>query len=345
MKIALVSSFVPFINGGARFIVEWAEAHLREAGHQVERFYLPFWDEPSCLMDQIAAYRMMDMAQSCDRMITFRPPAHLIEHPDKIVWFIHHIRVFYDLWDTPYAGMPDTAKTRALRQALMDADANGLTSARKLYCNSRVVADRVQHFNKLSAEVLYPPIWAPERFRCEGYGDDVVVICRIEPHKRQSLLIDAMEYTRTPVRVHLCGTAANPAYGSMMAADIARRGLGAKVIFENRWITEEEKADLLADALAVAYLPADEDSYGYPSIEGAHAKKAVLTTTDSGGVLELVQHGRNGFVEAPDPRALAARLDEWYLDRAMARRMGEENFARIEELGITWKRVIAALTQ
>ena len=33
-------------------------------------------------------------------------------------------------------------------------------------------------------------------------------------------------------------------------------------------------------ALAVAYVPDDEDSYGYPSLEAAHARKAVLTASD-----------------------------------------------------------------
>ncbi|MDO9245520.1 MAG: glycosyl transferase family 1, partial [Phenylobacterium sp.] len=35
MKIVLASSFVPFINGGARFIVEWLEEKLLEHGHEV----------------------------------------------------------------------------------------------------------------------------------------------------------------------------------------------------------------------------------------------------------------------------------------------------------------------
>ena len=42
MKVALCSTFVPFVFGGARFIVEWLEEKLREHGHQVERIYLPF---------------------------------------------------------------------------------------------------------------------------------------------------------------------------------------------------------------------------------------------------------------------------------------------------------------
>src|SRR5688572_11257455 len=102
MKIILASSFVPFIHGGARFIVEWLETKLCEHGHQVERFYLPFVDAPQQLLEQIAGFRLIDLSERCDRLITFRPPSYVIQHPNKVVWFIHHIRVFYDLWTSPY---------------------------------------------------------------------------------------------------------------------------------------------------------------------------------------------------------------------------------------------------
>jgi hypothetical protein len=49
MKIALCSSFVPFIQGGARNIVEWLEFMLIESGHQVERIYLPHVDVPDLI--------------------------------------------------------------------------------------------------------------------------------------------------------------------------------------------------------------------------------------------------------------------------------------------------------
>ena len=44
------------------------------------------------LFDQILAYRLIDLADSCDRLIAFRPPAYVLCHPNKVLWFIHHIR-------------------------------------------------------------------------------------------------------------------------------------------------------------------------------------------------------------------------------------------------------------
>jgi glycosyltransferase involved in cell wall biosynthesis len=86
----------------------------------------------------------------------------------------------------------------------------------------------------------------------------------------------------------------SPVHLELIRATIAKYGLESKVIFEDRWISEDEKVERLAPALAVAYLPEDEDSYGYCSLEAAHARKCVLTTQDSGGVLELVTDGVNG---------------------------------------------------
>lgn len=342
MRIILASTFVPFIHGGARFIVEWAEAKLREAGHEVERFYLPFVDTPHDLLDQAAAFRLMDLAQWSDRLIAFRPPSYVIPHPSKRLWFIHHIRTFYDLWDGPYAP-PKTPDTKAVRDGLHAMDTAALKEAERVFTNSRVVSDRLLKFNGVESEPLYPPVWAPERFRCDGYGDEVLVVCRAEPHKRQHLLVEAMAHVTTPVRLRLCGRTSGLAYANRIREAIRDHGLHDRVVFDDRWIGEDEKADLIAGALAMAYLPEDEDSYGYPSIEAAHAGKGVLTTTDSGGVLELVQGGRNGLVAEPEPRALAEALDRLWSDKAATRRMGEANTTRLGELRIDWSRVVEAL--
>ena len=342
MRIVLASTFVPFVHGGARFIVEWAEDKLREAGHEVERFYLPFSDAPHELLDQVAAFRLMDLAQWSDRLVAFRPPSYVIPHPDKVLWFIHHIRTYYDMWGTEHAP-PDTPFNRAVRDQLRDIDTTALNEARRVYTNSKIVSERLRRFNGVASEPLYPPIWRPERFANAGYGDEVLVVCRAEPHKRQHLLVAAMAYVTTPVRLRLCGAAGGPAYARRLADLVDDLALHDRVAFEDRWIGEDEKAELTSGALAMAYLPHDEDSYGYPSLEAAHAEKPVLTTTDSGGVLELVEDGRNGLVVEPHPRALAAALDRLWSDKAATARMGRENRARLHELRIDWGRVVEAL--
>lgn len=344
MRICLASSYVPFINGGARFIVEWLEQKLREHGHEVERFYIPFIDSPHDLIEQMTAFRLIDLSASCDRLICFRPPSYVLPHPNKVLWFIHHIRVFYDMWDTPYRPVPDTPGGRAVRQALIDADTNALNEAKAVYTNSQIVSDRLKKYNSVASTPLYPPVFQPERFRNEGYGDEIVAVCRIEPHKRQHLLVEAMRHVKSGVKLRLCGECASQDYARQLRETIRLGGLEDRVVIEDRWISEDEKVERLATALGAAYLPFDEDSYGYPSLEAAHSGKAVLTTTDSGGVLELVEDGRNGLIREPDPVAIAAAMDRFHQGKQDAKRWGESNTQRLADLKIDWSHVVTTLT-
>jgi glycosyltransferase involved in cell wall biosynthesis len=149
---------------------------------------------------------------------------------------------------------------------------------------------------------------------------------------------------KTGVKLRLAGTASSPEYGRHLVQMTRDLGVADRVILEDRWISEDEKAEMLKEALAVAYLPKDEDSYGYPSLEGAHARKAIVTTTDSGGVLELVEHGRNGLISEPDPRALAEQFDRLHADRQGVARMGTASLNRLAEMKIDWSTVVERLT-
>ncbi|VWX60497.1 Glycosyltransferase family protein [Burkholderiales bacterium 8X] len=342
MKIALCSSFVPFVNGGYRNIVEWLESTLLEAGHEVERIYLPEVDSPQLLFKQMGAFRFIDLS-AADRVICFRPQSHLISHPNKVVWFIHHLRSFYDLWDSDYRGFTDDAQHRGIRDALRAVDTAALDEARAVFSNSEVMTERLRKFNGIESETLFPPVRKPERFVHRGMNDEIVCICRLEHHKRQHLLIEALPYCATPVKLRLAGLSSSEAYPAELNALIELHGLASRVTLEHRWISEEEKEQYLADCLAAAYLPLDEDSYGYPVIEAAHAAKPIVTTTDSGGPLEFVRDGREGLVSDPDPRALASVIDRLFAERSEAARMGATARARIGDLDISWTRVVERL--
>lgn len=342
MNIALCSSYVPFVRGGYRNIVDWLSLVLQENGHNVERIYLPEVDAPDLLFQQMVAYRWVDL-KSADRVICFRPQAHLIQHSHKIVWFIHHIRAFYDLWNSSYRGFPDDVKHREIRAALHAADTAALHEARHIFTNSRAVSNRLRTYNNIGSEVLYPPVYQPNRFYCGGYSDEIVCICRLEHHKRQHLLIEAMNHTQTPVRLRIIGASSGEDYPAELRKRISKLSTRKRVTLENRWVSEEEKIGHLAACLAAAYLPVDEDSYGYPSAEASHASKAILTTSDSGGVLELVLDGTNGYVTEPSPQAVAEAMDKLYLDRGKTERMGSNARARLADLDISWSHVLQRL--
>ncbi|MBV9673560.1 MAG: glycosyltransferase family 4 protein [Verrucomicrobia bacterium] len=277
-----------------------------------------------------------------ERVICFRPPAYLLQHPNKVLWFIHHFRGFYDLWGTE-ASPPMTAYNRALRHAIFQADGIGLREARMIFTNSRVVQKRLKDFNNVDSSVLYPPLLNPTAYRNTGYGEEVVYLSRLTSHKRQHLLVEAMAHVETEVKARICGDDLSGEYAKELTNMVSRFGVERRVLIENRWISEEEKREIIARSLAVAYFPLDEDSYGYPTLEAAHSEKPVLTTIDSGGVLEFVAHECNGLVCDSNAQAIAESLDRLYGDRVLAESLGREAHRTVQKLHIDWDNVVRHL--
>jgi glycosyltransferase involved in cell wall biosynthesis len=344
MRIAIASTTVPFVDGGGRLIVRWTAEALRAAGHEVEEFYLPFPTSVEATLPALAGLRRMPFRSSCDRLITIRWPAHVLQHDNKAVWFIHHYRQVFDLWDTKYRNVADDAEGRAFREMLRGIDTRTLAEARDLFTNSLIVRDRVRQYNGLQAEPLFPPLGGDtSRFRCDGYGDFLFYPSRVTPIKRQLLAVNAMAHTTSPVRLVIAGDPVHADVAEELHRAAAASGAHDRIEFRFGWIPESEKVDLLARCLAVPYLPLDEDSYGYPSLEASHSRKAVITLTDAGGALEFVRDGVEGLVLEPDAAALGAAFDRLYEDRALAEQMGEASHARRAELKIDWDHVIRRL--
>ncbi len=90
----------------------------------------------------------------------------------------------------------------------------------------------------------------------------------------------------------------------------------------------------------MVYAPFDED-YGYVTLEAFLASKPVITATDSGGTLEFVVDGANGFVCEPDARAIAAAINRLAADPSLAERLGRAGRSVAQTIG--WDDVIEQL--
>lgn len=344
MKIAVLNNCAPFVFGGAEHLASALTQKLREYGHESVLVRIPFqWNPPDKILESMLACQMMRVP-NVDRVIPIKFPVYLIPHEDKILWLVHQFRQAYDFWGTPFQHIPDTPEGHRLRDVIIQTDNRHLAGVRQIYTNSHVTSDRLRHFNGLSSTVLYPPLEDVSRFACRDYGDFIFCASRINQTKRQHLLVEAMRYVRSDVRLILAGKPEDSEDLSRIRALIAKHGLERRVVLIPEFITEERKVELFADALACAYIPYDEDSYGYVTLEAYQARKPVITCTDSGGITILVKDGQTGYVTEPDPIALATAFDAVGEHRARARALGEAGYALVQELGITWDTVIAKLT-
>jgi glycosyltransferase involved in cell wall biosynthesis len=344
MKIAIVSTCVPFVWGGAEFLAESLKDKLVEFGNQAQIIRIPFrWYPPQEILEHMLACRLMRF-ENIDRVIGLKFPAYGVKHPDKVLWLLHQHRQAYDLWGTPYQDIPSTPEGLQIREAIIRSDNQYLGEVKKIYTNSAVVSQRLKKFNGFPSEVLFPPLMDENIFFCSEFGDYITCVSRVSRGKRQHLAVSAMKYTRSAVRLIIAGNPDTEDDMNEINAIIKKEHLGEKVKIIGHFISQAEKAQLLANSLACIYIPFDEDSYGYVSLEAYHSKKPVITCTDSGGTISVVKNGETGYVVPPTPEAIAEAMDRLFNDRAKTRRMGQAGLDNLLALNITWKNVIERLT-
>jgi glycosyltransferase involved in cell wall biosynthesis len=345
MKVAIVTVQVPFITGGAEILAESLRRELRLRGHETDIVTIPFkWYPPERILDCMAMARLMDVTevdgQRIDKVVALKFPAYYVEHPDKVSWVLHQHRQAYELYDTPYgdlhhndAGLRMVAEIRRWDKAL-------LPQSRKLFALSKTVEERLRTYSQICAEPLYHPPNNHERYRCAESGDYILYAGRFDAIKRQHLLVEALSKTETPVRVVIIGSH-NGVYGQQVLKSVEALGLSNRVQCLGM-VDEDQKLDLYAHALGV-YNGVYQEDYGYVTLEAFFASKPVITHTDSGGPLEFVRHGENGYVVSPEPGEIARTIDALYRNPAGAREMGDAGRMLLDRLGLSWDNVIDRL--
>jgi glycosyltransferase involved in cell wall biosynthesis len=347
MRIAIVTTKTPFVTGGAESHAAELRAALERAGHEAEIVAFPFkWYPPQRVLDHILACRLLDLEQSdgrpIDLAIGLKFPAYLAPHPRKVLWILHQYRQVYELWNSRW---DDLAQQGSLglqvREAVRAADRKIIPEARRVFANSRRVAERLRKYCGIPSTPLYHPPPGADSLYTKPAEDYLFFPSRISPLKRQLLVIEALRHTKSKIRVFFSGPSDSVSYASQLQQKTEEYGLKDRV----RWlgnVAEEEKRDLYARSAAVVYTPFDED-LGYVTLEAMLSHKPVITCEDSGGTLEFVQDGITGLITPPAPQELAAAFDNIAESPARAAAMGAAGFDLYQAKGISWNRVVEEL--
>jgi glycosyltransferase involved in cell wall biosynthesis len=343
MRIAVVTSSPPMVEGGHMVIARALVEALREAGHDAEVVVTP----QNRYGRQASAYLatwFTDLGEAggrkIDQVISLRYPSYAVRHERHVCWLNHTMREYYDLWDRlrPTLSRKGLVKEQVRRTLIHAADRYLLgRNVTNLFVQSRTIQARLAMWPEVRSTVLYPP--APQRpYRCDGYGDYIFLVSRLAPLKRADLLIQALA---TPdgqgIRAVIAGEGEERARLETLVATL---GLSDRVQLTGR-LDDERMLDHLARCRAVCFPPLQED-YGFVTVEAFASRKAVVTCRDSGGPAELVRDGVEGVVVDPTPASLAGALRRLVDDRALAERMGSAAFEAGQKLN--WPDAVRQLT-
>lgn len=345
MRVCILSVQVPFITGGAELHAEALKGELTARGCQAELVLIPFkWYPPAQLLQSMLMARLVDLEEvngmKIDRVIAMKFPAYFAPHSNKVCWILHQHRQAYDLYGTPLSDLWGNEPGRAVAAEIKRWDDFFLPQSRAIYASSKTVAARLRRFNNIAAEPLYHPPYKAEHFTTGGWDNYVLYPGRFDLMKRQHLIFEAMVVVPDHISLVLCGDA-NSAYGAELLGRIRQSPYRGRIKVMGR-VSEEEKVRLYANCLAVYNGVFDED-YGYVTLEAFYSSKPVITHSDSGGPLEFVIDGHNGYITEPDPNEIGNRIRRLAENRSLARELGANGRATVDTHNITWDNVIKRL--
>jgi len=321
MRIAVVTSDVPFVEGGHRVIARALVQALGDAGHAAEVVTTP----QNRFGRQLSAYwatwltdvQVAGDGGPVDRVISLRFPSYAVRHPRQVVWLNHRMREYYDLWDDFHAGLGTRGRlVEGVRRRCIHFLDRRLLRRRAVIAQSETIQARLARWGNIRSEVLYPP--PPQRdYRCEDYNGSILVVGRLTELKRVDLLIRAAAAAGGNWRVRIAGE--GPQRDALVA-------LTRELDLENRVVllgelSEDRLVHEYANCAAV-YFGSRAEDYGLVTLEAFSSAKAVVTCTDSGGPAELVEDGVTGFVAEPQIEAVAAALTSLTGEDRLAEKLG-----------------------
>ena len=368
MKIAIVApSPTPFTIGGAEKLWFGLERYInQETNHQCELIKIPikeksFWD----LIDAYNIFYRLDLSHF-DMVISGKYPAWITPHHNHHIYMLHTLRGLYDDYDTNhklvytkdvrvqnilnYIQQHNATISRVLsllnelrdnktiskeffafpapfiREIVHFFDKKAMEGIKSFSAISNTVTNRRDYFPPLSPiKVIYPPSTL-SNFKNSGQRY-FFTASRLDTPKRIDMLINAYKKVNTTIPLKIAGTGAiyNELYE--LAKDDNRIELLG-------FISDKELIEYYANAYAIIFIPKEED-YGLITIEAMSCAKAVITCSDSGGVLEFVKHHKTGLISKPSIEDLTKQISFLSNNPSLAIEMGRR--AKKSVANISWR--------
>lgn len=208
----------------------------------------------------------------------------------------------------------------------LDQVALSRPTVKKFVTMSDTVKKRTDYFPpNVPVSIVYPPS-NKKHFKAGAY-QHIFMISRLDGAKRIDMLIRAMKYVESDVKLYIAGT-------GPMEQELKKLAQGDDRIEFLGFVSDAVAEDYYSNSLVIPYFPYDED-YGLITLEAMMHKKPVITTIDAGGPTEFVENNETGYVVKFDERAIAEKIDYFAKNPSEAERMGNAAYERMN--GITWE--------
>lgn len=315
--------------GGAERFFRGLEAGLKKNGYDVDIINIP--SNESTFENIIKNY---DYAKNLDLsnyeiVISSKAPSYAVKHHNHILYLMHTVRVFDDLFD--FSSSVESFKKRALINKL---DYEAISKIKYRFSQSYEVRNRLFRWIGFDSEVIHPPLEFYD-FETASVGDYFFIASRLHPLKRIDLIIRAVQKSQLPLKLIIAGKGEDEDRLKKIALGDQR----IKFIGE---ISDVALKKYYSNALAIPFVPEKED-FGYVTMEAFRSAKAIITCTDSGEPTLFVKNFITGLVCKPNENDLSNSLDWAFNNKNRIQEMGINAYNSIKSIDINWEDVAKKL--
>jgi glycosyltransferase involved in cell wall biosynthesis len=321
--------------GGAERFHEGLRNALCESGFEVDIVsVVPDESDFGAILGSYLRFYDLDLTMY-DGIISTKAPAYVARHPNHVCYLQHTMRIFYDRFDTEFPWANNERREQRKWIQKLDTAALSRPNIKRLFVIGEEVRDRLLKFNRIPSEVLYQATTL-RGFHC-GRSDYLFMPGRLHRWKRVNLAIEAMRHVRAPIKLLISGTGEE----EWALKELSREN--SNIAFLGR-VTDEELLEYYANALAVVFVPYNED-FGLVTIEAFHSAKPIITCRDSGQPAIMTSRFQAGLICDPTASAIAGTIDSLFASPETARKLGKNGRLKVAELNwnTTAQTLIAAL--
>ncbi len=315
MQILIVCSSSPLT---AREETYWANTiyqGLKELNFDVDMFMLPITQDPLFFPEQMMSYRLMDIQNSCDLLIAIGDPAFVFKHSNKKVLLFSLASSVHEWFDSEY-GVLTSPQYSVIRESIHIAEKMGLLEASSIYCASEALTNQIStEFNIKTKTVLLDVEGFTYQNKKSLLEDDHWIICEstLEPSDRIDMLIQALAFSNEKWKLKLFIPSASEVYRLTLLKQINELEIENRIQILDRSISSDDfrkccgYVNLLYSAIRIPI----------SCLAAAKSNTPMITTTDSGALLEKIHNNINGLIAKPNIKSLSNALDQICSDQEL----------------------------
>jgi len=310
MNILIASTVSAYDNREEKALVQEINSIVKEMGHNVDFFYLPYNNDLYSIPQQMLSLRLLTIGLETDILLTVGYPAFALKHPKKYAFLFSLSSQFHEYWNSEYGVMEEfftASRLLNIRNSVWHAEQIALREVKEVFCSTKMLQNIMQRDVDINSNLF--SFSAPEKMKDDDINADnsyILVESNLTPPHRIELILDAVSKANTKFRLCLFLPQCETKYRKALDARIERLMISERVEI-HEGIASISTIGKARAVVCAGYTLSKIPSYLYHS---ADYGIPVIILQDGGGLTELCDKYRGIIVAKADAIDLAYAMDK-----------------------------------